>query len=113
MNEMFSIGSTTMNEKQLPPLGPLPDELQFIADSGLATLQETQFFLIQKEQEKQLRPQAEKGLITRNEAVSALLAHLQDWLEYRGIDVAESSEKFADSTLLRTFETFLFGTGSQ
>ena len=102
-----------MNENQLPPLGPLPDELQFIADSGLATLQETQSFLIQKEQDEQLRLLAKKGLITRNEAVNVLLAHLQDWLEQRGFDVAESSEKFADSTLLRTFETILFGTGSQ
>lgn len=97
-----------MNQNQLPPLGPLPEDLQFIADLGLATLQETQSFLIQKENEKQLRRQVEKGLITRKEAVNVLLAHLQNWLEKRGFDVSESSEKFADSTLQQYFETFLF-----
>ncbi|WP_417386467.1 hypothetical protein [Gimesia sp.] len=102
-----------MNQNQLPPLGPLLDELQFTADLGLATLQETQSFLIQKENEKQLRRQVEKGLITKNEAVSVLLAHLQDWLEQRGLDVSESSEKFADSTLQQNFETFLFGAESR
>ncbi|QDU01054.1 hypothetical protein V6x_07320 [Gimesia chilikensis] len=102
-----------MKEKQLPPLGPLPDDLQFITDSGLTTLQETQSFLIQKEQEKQLRLLAEKGVITRKEAVNVLLAHLQDWLEQRGIDITESSEKSADLTLQRNFESFLFGGGSQ
>ena len=110
---MFPTGSATMNQNQLPPLGELSGDLQFIEDLGLATLQETQSFLIQKESEKQLRRQVEKGLITKNEAVSVLLAHLQGWLEQRGLDVSESSEKFADSTFQQNIEMFLFGAESR